>query len=84
MQYDYPSSEFVASVTISAGNVALCFTFSNVVHVSRSGQVPDEEGEENFVVGRRIHPNIETLTDLFTGINVGLLELAEPFVFHGE
>lgn len=64
--------------------MAVCFISSNVVHVSRSGQVPDEEGEENFVVGRRIHPDINTLTDLFSGVNVGLLELAEPFIFHGE
>lgn len=46
--------------------------------------MPDAGAEENFVVGRRIHPDITTLTDLFNGINVGLLELAEPLVFHGE
>ncbi|XP_063840357.1 uncharacterized protein LOC135089068 isoform X2 [Scylla paramamosain] len=56
----------------------------NVVHVSRSGQLPDEEATENFVVGRRIHPDITTLTDLFLGVNVGLLELAEPFLFRDD
>uniref|UniRef100_A0A0P4W6E4 Peptidase S1 domain-containing protein n=1 Tax=Scylla olivacea TaxID=85551 RepID=A0A0P4W6E4_SCYOL len=49
-----------------------------------SGQLPDEEATENFVVGRRIHPDITTLTDLFLGVNVGLLELAEPFLFRDD
>ncbi|XP_042237839.1 clotting factor B-like [Homarus americanus] len=53
----------------------------NVVQASRSGELPDQRAEENFVVGRRIHPDIEARDDLFTGINIGILELANPFIF---
>lgn len=54
----------------------------NVVQASRSGVVPDQGAVENYVAGRRIHPDIESKDDLFSGLNIGILELAQPFVFN--
>ncbi|XP_071530618.1 uncharacterized protein [Panulirus ornatus] len=53
----------------------------NVVQAKRSGMVTGAVAAENYVVGRRIHPHIATREDLFSGLNIGILELAKPFLF---
>lgn len=64
--------------------VCVCWWCSNVVQVTNTGMVPERGALENYVVGRRVHPYIETKDDLFSGLNIGILELANPFIFDGK